>query len=499
MKILLINPPITRPICETEPIGGTPPLGLGYIAGVIDQAGYEVKILDTLTLGVNNVIYLGDFYRTGLSEINIKEYIENFDPDVVGITCPYTAYAQDAHDIAKIVKEVDLSILVVVGGTHPTSVPAEVLKDKNIDIIVSGEGEITFLEIVKRLEKGENIYSVDGTIIRKGNGILRNSDRAFIENLDSIPFPARHLLPMDMYLSVHKKSMEYRMRTPCTTMITSRGCPGHCVYCSIHCVWGRKWRARSPANIVDEIELLTNQYKIKEIHFLDDNISLNSGRLNDICDEIIKRKIDIKWTAPNGIAIWTLNEKLIEKMKKSGCYRLTFGLESGNSDTLNFIGKHYNYEHARTIIRHANKIGLWTISTFIIGFPLETISSITDTINRSIDSDIDFAVYYIAAPFPGTKLYDVFEEQGLFHSSYTSIFSGGSDTKYFTKEELKELQGKAYSQFLRSRLPTFPLRVLRKINSFEDLIYAAKITGNAVKLFKSGNIRTSTLHKKGPS
>ena len=136
MKVLLINPPITRPLYEIEPIGGTPPLGLAYIAAVLDEAGYEVKILDTLTLGVNNVTFLGEFYRTGLSENSTKKYIETLDPDIVGITCPYTAYAQDAHDIAKIVREVDASIPVVVGGTHPTSVPAEVLKDANIDMIV---------------------------------------------------------------------------------------------------------------------------------------------------------------------------------------------------------------------------------------------------------------------------------------------------------------------------------------------------------------------------
>lgn len=499
MKILLINPPITRPTRETEPVGGTPPLGLAYIAAVLEKEKYEVKILDALTLGSNNVTLLGDVYRTGLNENDIKKHAENFKPDVVGITCPYTAYAQDMHDIAKIIKKMDAGIFIMVGGNHPTSAPNEVLKDPNIDMIVKGEGEITFLEIVKRLEKGENIYTVDGTIIRKGNDILRNSERAFIENLDSIPFPARHLLPMNMYSNIHKKSMGYHMRTPFTTMITSRGCPGQCIFCSIHSVWGHKWRARSPTNVVDEIELLVNEYKIKEIHFLDDNISLNKGRLNDICDEIIRRKIDIKWTAPNGIAIWTLNEKLVEKMKKSGCYRLTFGLESGNSKTLSFIGKHYNYDHARTLIKHANKIGLWTVSTFIIGFPFESMSSIRDTISRAIDSDIDFAVYYIATPFPGTKLYDVFEKEGLFHSSFASEFSGGCDTKYFTKEEIEDLQSKAYSDFLRARLPTFPLRVLRKINSFEDLKYTVKIAKNAVKLFRSGKIRTSTLHKKDPS
>jgi len=498
MKILLINPPITRPIRETEPVGGTPPLGLAYLAAVLEKENYEVKILDALTLGNTNITRFGEFYRAGLSKDDIKKYVENFEPNIVGITSPYHAYAQDMHDTAKIVKEVDPSIPVMVGGNHPTSAPNEVLKDANIDIIVKGEGEITCLDIAKHLERGENIYTVDGTVVREEDNVLRNPERALIENLDSIPFPARHLLPMNMYFDMQKKSVGYTIRKPFTTMIASRGCPQHCIFCSIHNVWGYKWRARSPTNIVDEIESLINEYNVKEIHFLDDNISLNKKGLNDICNEIIKRGIDIKWTAPNGVAIWTLDEELIEKMKESGCYRLTFGLESGNPETLRFIGKHYDYNRAKRLIKYANKIGLWTISTFIIGFPFEPMGSIRDTINRAIDSDIDLAVYYIATPFPGTKLYDAFEKESLFHSSLASLFSGGCDTKYFTKEELRDLQSRAYSEFYRERVFTMPLRILGKIHSFENLRYAVKITKNALKIILRNpfKIKTASFHRR---
>ena len=194
-------------------------------------------------------------------------------------------------------------------------------------------------------------------------------------SVNDLPFPARDLLNMQNYLE-HPLNAIGTMRSPATDIITSRGCPFNCVFCSVHTIWGKTWRGRSAKNVVDEIEQLIKDYGIKQIRFQDDNISLDKKRMHEICDEIINRKLNIKWDTPNGIAIWTLDEELLRKMKKSGYYRLAPSIESGSCETIKFINKPIDYEHVNKILKLADKIGLWTVSPFIIGFPYETMEDI---------------------------------------------------------------------------------------------------------------------------
>jgi radical SAM superfamily enzyme YgiQ (UPF0313 family) len=280
-------------------------------------------------------------------------------------------------------------------------------------------------------------------------------------------------------------------------IISSRGCPGDCCYCSIHSVWGNTWRGRSPENISDEMEFLVKTYGIKEFSFLDDSVACSKDRMRRICDEIIKRNLKISWSTPNGISHWTLDEALLDKMKASGCYRITFGMESGNLKTREFIGwkKNFSLEQAKRMTKYANKIGLWTISTFIIGFPHEDRNSINDTINYAIDSDTDFAAFFLLMPFPGTKVYEVFKSDGLlnfddlmdpsienrdsqFAKLGAALAQKGCDTKYFSQNELQLFLSNAYERFWKARFFSFlnPLRIFRKINSPRGLKYALRIT-----------------------
>jgi anaerobic magnesium-protoporphyrin IX monomethyl ester cyclase len=476
-KCLLINPPITT-YGRDSPASPFFPLGLAYIAAYLEENGYKPDILDTLALGGRE---RGENYvRTGMNEDAIKEYIRDFDPDIVGITSMYTAYDKDAYDVARIVKEIDPGIIVVLGGAHPSANYGMVLKNENVDLVVKGEGEVTFLEIIRGLDRDEDLSDISGVITRIDGELHINPDRPFITNLDSLPFPARHLLPMDIYLS---QSSPYCMRKPRAVMITSRGCPNNCIFCSIHSIWGHKWRPRSAQNVVDEIELLVKKYGVKEIDFNDDNISLDKKRMEEICDEIIKRNIDIKWTTPNGIAIWSLDESLIRKMKQSGCYRLTFGIESGNPKTQKFIRKNLDLHRARSIIKYANKIGLWTISTNIIGFPYETREEIEDTIDYSISSEIDIALFYLLTPFLGTPVHEIFKKENLIPSEPDQIkeflvAESACDTKNFSRKELEEIQRHAYSKFMSARLNSYiknPMKILRKISSLEDVSYVLRL------------------------
>lgn len=489
-KTILIFPPSTVYFGDPTIPAVTPPLGLAYLAAYLEKYRYPVAILDAVVEGKIRKYKKKTVY--GLSEKEILERIKKFAPDLVGIACMYTAYAGDAHRVAKIVKDYNPKIPVIFGGAHASIFPELILKDKNVDLVVLGEGELTILDLVRHLEAKKPLTELPGTVARIRKKIIRNNPRVFIEDLDAIPFPAWHLMPMKTYIEAGDS--DYAMRRPGMVIISSRGCPGRCIYCSIHAVWGHTWRGRSSKNVADELEKLHQDYGIREFYFMDDSMGVSKPRLKEICQEIIQRKLDIRWTTPNGIAHWTLDEEVLDRMKAAGCYRITFGIESGNPETRRFIGKPYDLSQAERMIKYANKIGLWTICTNIIGFPDETREQIEDTIKFAIDSDTDLAIFYLLCPHPGTKAYEIFKEKGLVNFDYVfepkrgfksedfaeigrALAGRGVRTKYFSEEELREILTKAYRRFVLARCKSFlkPRRIIQKIHSQEDLFYVSRI------------------------
>ena len=502
MKILLIKPSCT--VFKSDPTlpSATLPFGIAYLAGYLLSKGEEVLLLDALSEGIGNIEKDGAKTKIGLSDIEIEKKISNFRPDVVGITSMFTAFAHDAHNLAVLVKRINPDIKVIFGGAHASAFPELSMKDNNIDIVVRGEGEVSFWEIIRALEEKRDYLTIPGTVAREGGNIINNPQRNYLKDLDSLPFPAYHLLPMEIYFKTAKDS-PYLMHSRMSGIISSRGCPGDCCYCSIHSVWGHTWRGRSPGNIIDEMEFLMQNYGVKEFSFLDDSVACSKERMGRICDEIIKRKLKISWSTPNGISHWTLDEPLLDKMKASGCYRITFGIESGNLQTREFIGwkKNFSLEQAKKMTKYANKIGLWTISTFIIGFPHEDSNSINDTINFAIDSDTDFAAFFLLMPFPGTRVYDVFKveeflnfddlldpsienRESQFAKLGAALAQKGCDTNYFSQNELQLFLNNAYAKFWKARFVSFlnPLRILRKINSSKEFKYALRIILVGIKL-----------------
>lgn len=490
-KVLLIFPPST--IYGDDPTipSVVVPLGLAYIAAYLEKYGYNADILDARSLSGERVMRFDNKVLYGLTDDEIRGHIEKANPDIIGISCMYTAYSADAHRVAAIAKNVNADILLTVGGAYASTFPHLVLKDTNVDVVVHAEGEETFLDLVRCIESKKDYHAIKGISFRNEEGkIISNPLRDFIENIDEIPFPARHLLNMDLYLQ--NTPGPYTMRAPATTMITSRGCPNLCIYCTIQSVWGkRKWRGRSAQNVVDEMELLHKKYGIKELYFMDDSAGTSKTRLEQICLEIIKRKLDIKWATPNGIAHWFLDEPLLKLMKKAGCYRVTFGIESGNMETRRFLGKPFPLEQAKRMLHFANSIGMWTVCTFIIGFPFETEEAINDTIKFACNSGTDMAVFYLLCPHPGTRAYEIFKEEGLLNLDYVMdpsvaltdkdfeeiglrLAGRGAQTKYFTPVQLQQYVSFAYKSFFKASLKHFlnPLRIIRKIRSVEDLRYA---------------------------
>jgi magnesium-protoporphyrin IX monomethyl ester (oxidative) cyclase len=489
------------------------PLGLANIAAYVEREGYDVVICDALAEGLKTVRRGKNYIKVGLNKKSIIERMNYYKPDVVGVSAMFTAFAPDAHDLAKVVKGVSPQILVVFGGAHASVVPKDVLVDKNVDLVVIGEGEKTFLEIVRRFEKKKKLNGILGTAMRgKREKVFINEPRPFIKDLDSLPFPARHLLPMDLYLRTSREVEEasYVMRFPFTDMVSSRGCPNNCIYCAVPRIWGRTWRPFSAERVLSEMEFLVKRYGVREIHFLDDNISVSKVRLEKICDGIMKRKLDIKWTCPNGIAIWSLDRPLIEKMKKSGCYRLTFGIESGCSDTQKFIRKNLDLEKAKKVMEIAGDLGLWTFSTYIIGFPYETKEAMDQTFDYAINSYSDFVGFILLMPFPGTDVTKIMINEGIIKEAdfkktkIAALFSGykGAGSKYFTPAELEHIQSGAHKRLMVSRL-FWPLTrlttLLKKIQSFEDLKYAMRIIKNYLYMFvstiKLGEFKTHRIHE----
>lgn len=363
MNIILIYPPINVFVPAKSTL-----LGLGYLASVLRNKGYEVIIRD-LCLTKN-------------PEITFKFGII---PDVVGISSMFTEYKLNVFDMIDAFKKwFPNTIHFIIGGAHASTFPEEMIR--YADTVVVGEGEEVICDIVEN----------------RRQGIIR-AER--IRNLDNLPMPAWDLM-MDDIKEINRLSEKspFIMRRPFVHMITSRGCPNNCTFCAVKVAWGRQWYARSPKNVVDEMEYL---YKLgfREIHFNDDNFNVDKNRVYGICDEILKRNLKIKIACPTGIPIGNLDKFLLKEMKKAGFYRLCFGIETGNQEMQVKIKKNINLEKARQVIKDANDLGFWTSATFIVGFPNETYEQVIDTLEFSKTSGLDFPIFYNLNPQPKTEIY----------------------------------------------------------------------------------------------
>ena len=423
MKICLITPPYNSAVKSVTGFS-SPPLGLAYLASVLREE-HEVKIVDS-----NILEYTMD---------DVRRELKKFNPDVVGITSVTPSIPQ-AYEVARIAKEINENCKVVMGGPHVTFLPEQTLKEcEDIDIIVKGEGELTIKELVEFLEKGKSLKRVKGIAFRRGEMILNNEPRPFIRNIDEIPFPSRDLLPVEKYQLNGKRY---------TTMITSRGCPFRCSFCSSSRLFGGYWRGRSPQNVLDELRIIYEDYEIKHIEFLDDTFTLDNKRAERICDGILKEKLDISWGASSRVD--TITKKLAERMKRAGCWIIFLGIESGCQRILNMMGKRITIEQIKRAVKIIKKAGIKILGSFILGFPGETIRSIRQTIKFAKSLDIDYAEFSILTPYPGTPLFYLAEKSKSLltrdWSKYTAI-DPVMKIKGIAPKQLKSYLRKAYLYF----------------------------------------------------
>ena len=387
MRVLLVNPKSNLPI-DTRT---SPSLGLAYLAAVSEARGDEVRIHD------------GD-----VEDALVAEAAREFQPALVGISANTTQVMSAWREAASI-KQVVADAPIILGGPHPTILPHESLERPEIDGAVRGEGEATWRELSERVAAGRDWAGVAGLSYRRHGQIVDEPERPALD-LDVLPRPAYHLFKMPRYTNL--QPLMDHVAGGSYPIMTSRGCPYRCSYCSQ--IMERRWRMRSPQHVVDEWEWLVRDLGAAEIGVLDDSFNINRQRVLEICDLLIERGLQhVPWIMINGIRANLADVELLTKMRQAGCARTAFGVESGNQEILDsIIHKHLTLDQIRAAFAAAKQAGMETIGFFIIGMPGETEKTMEDTIRFACELDPLVANFSIATPFPGTEMYETVKAQG---------------------------------------------------------------------------------------
>ncbi|MHC9541534.1 MAG: radical SAM protein [Vulcanimicrobiota bacterium] len=473
-KILLISPHKVSYRGYKEDL--TPVLGLAYIAAVLEQQGFEVKILD---IAAENFFHVEEIereiIRIGISYEEIEKRIRSFAPDVVGASCLISNQSEEMARLCRLTKSIDRDIITIVGGEHPSALPEDTLRNESIDFVVIGEGEYTTRDLLHHIVNGTDYSSLDGFAYRNDDRIVVNPKTTFIENLDELPLPARHLLPMKTYFKINLPQTGTSWRSPNTSMMTSRGCSARCIFCATSKFWGNRHRVRSVDKVLDEMEMLVKIYGVKELQFIDDNLTLEKDRAMRIFQGMIDRKLDLVWNTPQGIALWSIDEEVLNKMKESGCYEITFAVESGDDRVLkDIIRKPVRLETIEPLVKIAKKLGFITKGYFVVGLPGETLQNMEKTFVFARALSFDAAGIFIATPLPGTELYRLCTEKGYLKKDFSFLRAtyarGNIDTPDFTSDQVEKLVSKNMLEINIGLLIRDPHKFLKK--------YTKILTGN---------------------
>lgn len=466
-KVLLFISPAFTSKREID-INPLPPLGLGYLAAVLESHGIDVKVYDCLIEGWDIREDVDqETVRIGSRFEMIERVIAEFKPDIVGVNALFTKQRENVHQIYGITKRLNRNIVTVAGGAHSTAMPELVMEDKNVDFVVLGEGEETLWDLILYLEGKKDRGELKGVAFRNEDKVEIIPKTNFIQNLDTISFPARQLLNLEKYFGLDV-SHGQRRRRRFSPIITSRGCPAQCIFCSAYKVWGRRYRWRSPENIIKEMRMLKDDYGIEELLFEDDNLTLDVQRAEKIFDLMIREKFNFVWDTPNGVAAFTLNERVIDKMKQAGCYKINFAIESGNQDVLNkLIKKPLILKKIKPLIRHAQKIGLDVGIFLILGIPGESLKQMWDSFRFARELDIYNPFVSVATPYPGSELYNLCIEKGYISKNYSldnlHIRSFSIATENWTRGDIERILRQSYFFLRRSYYKSHPLLLIKKI------------------------------------
>ena len=445
------------------------PLGTLYVAAVLQRSGHEVKFFN------------GAF----MTHQQILREVEQFNPGFIGIystTFGWNKAKSAAHDLKRIFGD---KVFVCAGGPYPIAAQERCLEDagKVVDAIVTGEGEFAALEIVEHLSTGRSLEGVEGVIFRKGECIIKNRPRPLINDLDSLPFPARDLLgDPNRYIP---PPATYR-RKPVAVMLTSRGCNRHCIYCfQIDKERKSGIRYRSVENVLKEIEHCVKE-GYREIKFIDDTLAADYDRAMKLAQEIRKRRLEVTWFA--SACVNQVDKPLLKAFKEAGCWAILFGAESGVQKNLNMIRKGTTLEQIRSAVKAAKDVGLRVSTPFLFGIPGETFAEGLETIQFALDLNPDIANFHAITPFPGTYLYDHLNTYGTMSEELTDFtYQGAAFVPHtMTREEILKLRQIAFKRFY-SR-PSFILKRLIELRNLNDLKMAAKSMRSLFWLWTKGDL-----------
>lgn len=459
-KILLINPPNTMPADSVRRIGE--PLGLLYVGAMLKKRGHLVEVFDMTSEGYDNYEVRGGYIKYGSSLSDLKQKVLDVKPNIVGVSCMFTAREENTLGVCRAVKKISGDIPVVVGGLHPSLFPQRFIKSGCVDYVVIGEGEFRMVELVRCLNKNRE-PDFDGVAYRSGDSTKVNPMLNRIENLDLIPYPARYLVDMEKYIEIGVPYAPFSYEQRVAQLLCTRGCPNRCVFCSTVSYWGRKIRARSVDNIIGEIRILIERYGIKEVQFVDDNLTLRKK----FAKELFARMKDfrLKWCTPHGLMFNTLDAEMIKLMAESGAYQLTFAIESGVERVLKeIIHKKVNLGMVKSIVDEAHKYDISIHGLFVVGFPGETREEILETLGLPFHAGFDSVSFFIVNPLPGSELYDICKEKGYMTENYSPMdfkianlrIPKDSPDYNMEPEELEELvknKTREYNEWAKNKYP----------------------------------------------
>jgi anaerobic magnesium-protoporphyrin IX monomethyl ester cyclase len=447
LKITLINPPYPLNV-HSHP--AFIPLGLAYLGAVAEKEGHQVTVIDCQAEKLTTDLF--------------RQRIRKENPDIIGITATTLLY-KSAMNLISMAREIHPKAVTVLGGSHGTFWDENALKEyPSLDIVVRREGEVTFIDLLNKL--ASNLSNVLGITFRKKDGsIVRTPDRPFIEDLDALPFPAHHLMPID--------SLK-RMGKILIPLITSRGCVYWCDFCSTVRMFGRGYRWRSPKNVVDEMQLVHDKYGVTQVTFYDDAFTVNRDRVLRICQELHDRKLEMTWDC--GTRVDMVDRELLKTMHGAGCIAVWLGVESGSEAILGAMNKKIKLDQTRVAYKTAHDVGLMTIANVVLGFPGETEQTAKATIRFVKELNPDDVGFYVATPYPGTPMYDQVKANGWLRvTDFDKYDTAGPtfETPQLSMEKLAELRYKAYQQFYLR--PGYVIKMMRRGGTYG--ISAVKTSG----------------------
>lgn len=414
-----------------------PPIGLAYVAAALEKADFEVTLIDNYLLNEP-----ADY---------IKSEVERLKPEIVGVSCSSNTY-QRAVETAKAVKEAHPSCKLVVGGPHPSIMHESMLQHPEIDYVVLGEGERAMTELSTHIISGRDdsaLANIPGIAYRSNGKMVKNAPK-FIEELDEVPYPARHLLPMHLY----DREAYFLDNKPVDVMNVIRGCPFGCTWCNVKEIWGSKIRSFSPSRVADEMEHLNSKYGTKGVYFVGDNFTINKKRTIEICEQIQNRKLDMVWACDTGVDL--VSRDVLKAMRDAGCQTIWFGVESGSPPILEKINRGITVEQAIHAFKLCKEEKMQTGISLMLGIPGETAKDMQTTFKFARKLDPDWHQFNVFIAYPGCKLYEEILEKGLYDR--IEDFLAYVKTEDFNYESLLKIQRQFHTSFNRS-----PKRVLKKI------------------------------------